>query len=32
MEVFGAHPLKRRKLPITGVVDQHIKPPKGVHR
>src|SRR6266853_6926505 len=31
-EVFRTHLLERRKLPKTGIVDQNVQPPEGVHR
>src|ERR1700730_5828969 len=32
LKVLCTHLLKRRKLPITGIVDQNIQPTEGVHR
>src|SRR5216683_206307 len=32
LEVLRTHLLERRKLPITGIVDQHIQPSESVHR
>jgi len=32
LEILGTHLLERRKLPITGIVDQNIQTPEGVHR
>src|SRR6266852_4115421 len=32
LEVLRTHLLERRKLPITGIVDQNVEPPEGVHR
>src|SRR5260370_6727548 len=32
LEVLRTHLLERRKLPITGIVDEHIQPPEGVYR
>src|SRR6266404_5124164 len=31
LEVFRTHLLERRKLPKTGIVDQNVQPPEGVH-
>src|SRR6267154_559038 len=31
-EVLRTHLLERRKLPKTGIVDQNVQPPEGVHR
>src|ERR1700682_3602885 len=32
LEVLRTHLLEGRKLSITGIVDQHVQPPEGVHR
>src|SRR6202011_4116747 len=32
LEVVRTHLLERRKLPITGIVNQDVQPPEGVHR
>src|ERR1700674_3956982 len=32
LKVLRTHLLKRRKLPITSIVDQHVQPSVGVHR
>src|SRR6267142_814404 len=32
LEILRTHLLEGRKLPITGIVDQHVQPPEGVHR